>query len=296
MIPLDARGRVAPKKILWATDFSSASKAALPHALALASHYASNLYVAHVISPEFIDFLPPEETETKIEQARKFTDEELEPLLEAARQRGISCQPLVGEGAIWDVLSDMIRQNETDLIIVGTHGRRGLGKLLVGSVAEEVFRMAPCAVLTVGPKTSETSSPDVQLVHILYPVEFVPDTSPGAAYAVSLAEEYRARLTIMKVFEEMAPSPEEKDQIQEPVHHWLDDHVPAESDLRPRTSFELGFGRASEAILKFARDRNVDLIVMNAQRTDPVLAAHLPETDTAYRVVCTASCPVLIAR
>jgi nucleotide-binding universal stress UspA family protein len=62
MKPLDAKGRVAPKKILLATDFSPASAAALPHAMALASHYASNLYIAHVISPEFMDFLPPEET------------------------------------------------------------------------------------------------------------------------------------------------------------------------------------------------------------------------------------------
>jgi nucleotide-binding universal stress UspA family protein len=296
MKPQDLESRVAPKKILLATDFSPASEAALPHALALAGHYASNLYIAHVISPEFMDFLPPEETATKLQQAHRSTNEKLEPLLEAARQKGISGQPLVGEGAIWDVLSDMIHQNGIDLIIVGTHGRRGLKKLLLGSVAEEVFRMAPCPVLTVGLRTSETSSMDVQLSHILYPVEFAPDTSLAADYAVSIAEEFHAKLTFMKVAEEMLPFPEAKDHIQEPVRHWMDDHIPTESKLRERTSFELGFGRAAEAILKFATDRGVDLIVMNVRRLDPVLAAHLPETDTAYEVVRTAPCALLTVR
>jgi len=220
----------------------------------------------------------------------------MERLLSVAGQRGISCQPLVGQGAIWDVLLEMIQQNGIDLIVVGTHGRRGLRKLLLGSVAEEVFRMAPCPVLTVGPKTPETRLRDVQLGHILYPVEFVPDSSHAAAYAVSLAEEYHAKLTYMKVFEDMVSSPEEKAQIQEPVRHWMDDHIPTESDLRERTSFEPGFGPTAEAILKFASDRGVDLIVMGVRRLDPVMAAHLPKPDTAYEVLRTTPCPVLTVR
>ena len=296
MKPLDPESRVAPKKILLATDFSPASEAALPHALTIASHYGSKIYVAHVICPEFMDLLPPESTPTMLQHARGLTEQKLEPLLSAGRQKGISCQPLIGEGVIWDVLLDMIHQNGIDLIVVGTHGRRGLRKLLLGSVAEEVFRMAPCPVLTVGPKTSETRSMDVQLGHILFPLEFVPDSSDAAAYAVSLAEEYHAKLTFMKVFEEMVPSPEEKAQVQEPVRHWMDDHIPTESDLRERTSFELGFGPAAEAILKFATDRGVDLIVMGVQRLDPVIAAHLPKPDTAYEVVRTAPCSVLTVR
>ncbi|HXX23661.1 MAG TPA: universal stress protein [Terriglobia bacterium] len=296
MKPPDLTSQVAPKKILFATDFSSASKAVLPYAVSLAAHYGSNLYFAHVIALKYPDFPPPEERVTKLEQAREFTEQELERLLEAALQKGISCQPLVGEGAVWDVLSDMIHENSIDLVIVGTHGRRGLKKLLLGSVAEEVFRMAPCPVLTVGPKISETSSMDVQLVHILYPVEFAPDTNCAAAYAISLAEEYGAKLTFMKVLEETVASPELKAQIQEPVTHWMDDHVPSGSVLRERTSFELGFGRAPEAIVAFARDRGVDLIVMGMRHLDPVLAGHLPETDTAYEVVRTAPCPVLTVR
>ena len=296
MNPSDPKSRVAPKKIMLATDFSPASEAALPHALTIGGHYGSTVYIAHVICPEFTNLVPPESTAATVQEAQRFTQRNMERLLSVAGQRGISCQPLVGEGAIWDVLSDMIQQNGIDLMVVGTHGRGGLRKLLLGSVAEEVFRLAPCPVLTVGPKTSETPSMDVHLGHILYPLEFVPDPSDAAAYAVSLAEEYHAKLTFMKVFEEMVASPEVKAEVQEPVRHWMDDHIPAESDLRERLSFEPRFGPTAEAILKFASHHGVDLIVMGVRRLDPVMAAHFPQPDTAYEVVRTAPCPVLTVR
>jgi nucleotide-binding universal stress UspA family protein len=296
MKPLDAKSRIAVKNILLATDFSPASEAALPHALTIAGHYGSKLYVAHVICPELADLLAPELSPTMLDHARGFAQQRIERLLSTGRQQGVPCQPLIGEGAIWDVLLEMIHQNGIDLIVLGTHGRRGLRKLLLGSVAEEVFRMAPCPVLTVGPRTPEMRSANVQLAQILYPLEFVPDSSDAANYTVSLAEEYHAKLTLMKVFEDMVPSPEEKAQVQEPVRHWMEDHIPTESDLCERTNFELGFGPAAEAILKFATDRSVDLIVMGVKRLDPVMAAYLLKPDTAYAVVCNAHCPVLTVR
>ena len=296
MTPLEPQMRVAPKRILLATDFSPASEVTLPYALTIARHYGSELLVAHVIPPEFADLIAPGRQSTIPQEAQRFAQQNMERFLHAGRDWGVSCQPLIGEGAIWDVLQGMIQQNGIDLIVVGTHGRRGLRKLLLGYVAEEVFRMAPCPVLTVGPKTSEIESMDVHLDHILYPLEFVPDTSDAAAYAVSLAEEYHARLTFMKVLAQVVPSPDVNDAVEEPVRHWMDDHIPMESDLRQRTSFEPGFGPAAEVILKFARERSVDLIVMGVRRLDPVTAAHLPKPDTAYEVVATSPCPVLTVR
>jgi nucleotide-binding universal stress UspA family protein len=296
MEPQGQKSRAPLKNILWATDFSPASEAALPQALQIAVQYGSKLYIAHVISPELLELLPSETMLKIVQDARGCAQEKMDSLLRTARERGVECQPLVGEGAIWDVLQDMIRDNGIDLIVVGTHGRRGLEKLLLGSVTEEVFRLAPCPVLTVGPKTLPMRSRDVELSHILYPVAFVPDPSAAAAYAVSLAEEYHARLTFMKVFEGTVPFPELEGEVQEPVRHWMDDHVPVGSDLRKRTCFEPGFGPAAEAILKFAADRAVDLIVMGVKRLDPVMAAHLPKSDTAYEVVRSAQCPVLTVR
>jgi len=281
------------KNILVATDFSPASEAALPQAIKIAGQYGSNLYIAHVICAELLHFLPADSTTTIIEDARRLARQDMESYLGAASQKGVPCQPLIGEGVIWDVLRDMIRENRIDLIVVGTRGRRGIGKLLLGSVTEEVFRLAPCPVLTVGPKTLPMRSRDVELSHVLYPLEFIPDTSLAATYAVSLAEKYHARLAFMKVFEESVPAQELDSATAEPARHWVDDHVPVGSDLRKRTSFEPAFGPAADAILKFATDRGVDLIVMGVQRFDPGISAHLPKSDTAYEVVRAAPCPVL---
>ena len=296
MEPLEPGGPLALKNILLATDFSPASGVALPQALKIAGQYGSKLYIAYVICPELLQFGPQESTMATVQDARRMAQQNMESLVSAATQRGIQCEPLIGEGAIWDVLEDMIREKSIDLIIVGTHGRGGVGKLLLGSVAEEVFRLAPCPVLTVGPKTLEMRSRDVELSHILYPLEFLPDPSAAATYAVSLAEQYHARLTFMKVFEERVPSSELEAAVEEPARHWMDDHVPIGSDLRKRTRFEPGFGPAADAILKFAGDHGVDLIVMGVRRLDPVMAAHLPKPDTAYTVVCNAQCPLLTVR
>jgi nucleotide-binding universal stress UspA family protein len=296
MKPLDAKSRIAPRNVLLATDFSPASEAALNHAMAIAGHYGSKLYVAHVIGQEFKDLLAPEVTRTRLEHAEELTQQKIEQLAGAARERGVQCQALIGHGAVWNALLDLIRQNGIDLVVVGTHGRRGARKLLLGSVAEEVFRLAPCPVLTVGPKTSETQVADAPVRHVLYPLEFAPDSGDAALYAVSLSEMYHAKLTLLKVFEDMVPSPEEKAQVQEPVRHWIDDHLAEGSSLRERTSFELGFGPAAQAILKYAMEGGVDLIVMAVRRLDPIMAAHLEKPDTAYQVICSAPCPVLTIR
>ena len=129
MTALDGKNRVAPKKIILATDFSPQSEAALPYALTIARHYGSELFVAHVISPGFADHIAPGSTPRTSEEAQRLVDQNMERFLSAGREWGVSCQPLIGDGEIWDILHGMILQCSIDLIVVGTHGRRGLRKL-----------------------------------------------------------------------------------------------------------------------------------------------------------------------
>jgi nucleotide-binding universal stress UspA family protein len=110
MKPQDLGSRAAPKKILLATDFSHASELSLPHALTIADHYGSTLYIAHVICPGFTGLFPPESTAATLQEARRFAQQNMERFLSAGRRRGVSCQPLIGEGAIWDVL---LKRNTT---------------------------------------------------------------------------------------------------------------------------------------------------------------------------------------
>jgi nucleotide-binding universal stress UspA family protein len=283
------------RNILFATDFSAASNAAFAYATTISDRYQSRLYVAHVVSLEPFDLIAPEAAPSMIEKARDRARQKILELVGERRAQADGFHPLVGDGTVPDVLVEMMRRNHIDLAILGTHGRRAFKKLLLGSVAEEVFRVAPCPVLTIGPRTTAPNA-TIELRHILYPLEFVPDPSDAARYAISLADQYGASLTVMNIREAMPAAENRSEQLTQPAERWVDDHIPASSDLRHRVRLERGFGPAGAAILNFATKAAVDLIVMPVKRVDPVLAAHLPKPDTAYEVVSGASCPVLTVR
>jgi nucleotide-binding universal stress UspA family protein len=281
--------------VLFATDFSPASEAGFAYAVMIADRYHAKLYVAHVINLEPFGLIAAESTPARIEQAREQARQRMERMLGAQRLPADRYQAIVAEGTVAEVLLDILQRNHIDMAILGTHGRRAFKKLLLGSIAEELFRAAPCPVLTIGPRTASVPA-SVELQHILYPLQFAPDSSEAAKYAVSLAQQYAATLTVMNVREDMPSSANKEEQLTEPVEHWIEDHVPDGSDLRNRLRFERGFGPAAGAILGFATKAAVDLIVMSVRRLDAVVAAHLPTPDTAYDVVSRAPCPVLTIR
>jgi nucleotide-binding universal stress UspA family protein len=126
------------------------------------------------------------------------------------------------------------------------------------------------AVLMVGPRTAWAPA-NIELRHIPYLLEFEPDSSEVAKYAVSLAQRYAADLTVMNVREDMPPSTakeEKQEQITEPFKFWIEDHISEGSNLRNRVRFERGFGPATEAILNFVSESAVDVIVMSVPCID----------------------------
>ena len=145
---------ISLKNILFATDFSEASQAALPYAAAIARRYDSQLHIAHIMSPAsyVIPSQPgdPVTIDSIHEAARADVRQRMETL--ASHLKTVPHHTYVREGEVWESLSDIIRTHEIDLLVVGTHGRTGVKKLLLGSKAEEILRLAPCPVLTVGPK------------------------------------------------------------------------------------------------------------------------------------------------
>jgi nucleotide-binding universal stress UspA family protein len=292
---LEPNTKISIKNVLFATDFSPATETAFSYAVTIAKRYGSTLYVAHVINVESFDLLESETARTTLKKAHDEAQRKITQLLASQPLEPDRCRIVVADGAISETLLDILTRNHVDVAVIGTHGRRAFRKLLVGSVAEEVFRMSPCPVLTAGPKMASVPSGN-GLHHILYPVEFAPDTSKAAEYAVSLAERYFAMLTVINVREDMPTSPNTAEQFTEPFERWIKDHVPADSGLSNRIRFERGFGSATDSILDFAAKETVDVIVMSVRPLDPVMAAHLPKPDTAYELISRAPCPVLTIR
>lgn len=286
---------IALNNLLFATDFSAASDSAFQYAVSIAKRYCAQMYVVHVIDLEPFDLVAYESSSSMLRQVHEEARQKIERMLTAQGLSSDQCHIIVGEGVVPDTLIETMRQHQVDLAVLGTHGRRAFKKLLLGSIAEEVFRIAPCPVLTVGPKTA-TSTSIIKLQHVLYPVEFAPDRSDAAKYAISLAEKYDAKLTIMNVAEAMPASSNKPEDFPVPARSWIEEHISKSSGLRNRLYFERGFGPAAEAILDFASKVAVDLIVLGARQMDPIIAAHSPKPDTAYEIVSRAACPVMILR
>jgi nucleotide-binding universal stress UspA family protein len=268
-------------KILVATDFSETSNRALEHALSLARTYNSKIFLTHIIPVDLMT--APELAAASREQACRAAREGMERTLDCDRFFGVAHQEIIEEGALWPSLETLIDKYGIDLIVVGTHGKGVLQKLLIGSSAEQIFRQAGGPVLTVGPDVRREPFYGVELKNILFATAFGPGAERQAAYAFSLAQEHRSRITLFHV--EQRP-----DEEQEIVNR-LQKLIPSVTDLHCLPLFRVEWGDPVKEILRVAEQTRADLIVLGA-KARMGLAGHVPHTK-AYQVICGASCPVL---
>jgi nucleotide-binding universal stress UspA family protein len=140
-------------RILYATDFSSASRPALTQAISLARENRAALRVVHALPPLVLGdgsaFVPPGTYETIDRRARQHAQKQLTALVARARKAGARATSLLLVGTPQEQVPRAARRMRADLIVIGTHGRTGMSKVLLGSVAERLVRLAPCPVLTV---------------------------------------------------------------------------------------------------------------------------------------------------
>lgn len=286
---------ISISKILVTTDFSSVSDHALDFAISLARRYDARIYLAHVITPDPFQFAEPQLAQATYEKVRQAAEEGVTDILISGKLRGIPHEVLLEEGNVWPTLEGLIRKHEIDLVITGTHGRGKVQKILIGSVAEEIFRKADCAVLTVGPKVQNGHAPEIELNHILFATDFGPGAEKAAAYAFSLAQEHNATLTLLHVIESAAAYTEESVARQREINVVrMKKLMPEGGENWCTPEFRATFGAAVEEILIAAKESKADLIVMGAKARNS-LAGHAPMT-VAYNVVSKATCPVLTVR
>jgi nucleotide-binding universal stress UspA family protein len=300
---------VAIKNILFATDFSPASEAALPYVTALSLRYGSMLHVAHVIPDPLVVGLgapDPAVMGAIYEGVHSTAQERIQQL--GNRLKGYAHQTYIRHGRVADEIAGLIESQNIDLLVLGTHGRTGLGRLLMGSVAEEIFRIAAVPVLTVGPRVRslvesipvghERELPPAQMnfCHILYATDLRPVTEHGCSYAVSLAREFRSNLTLLHVIEDYREQLGKHPKLIDEVLGKLSELLPEEDGFR-MPELLARYGSPAEVILETAEERDADLIVMGVRPPAGLLmsTAHLGGS-TAHGVVVGANCPVLTVR
>jgi nucleotide-binding universal stress UspA family protein len=301
---------ISIKNVLFATDFSANSEAALPYAAAICRRFGSTLHVAHVVSDTSlllmtggVDYVS---MGTLYEDAHTEATEKIKRL--ADHFGGISHRTHVRHGKVWSNLSRIIEENEIDLIVVGTHGRTGLGKLLLGSVAEEILRHAPCPVLTVGPKVegraklplfpakaTDLAPVELELRQIVCATNFAPNSATLVPLVVKLAEEFQARLTLTHVLENYAELGNWPGPIEDGLKK-LRELVPKDAALQYAPETVLEFGPPATCILKVASEQEADLLVLGPRPAEEVgTNTHLPWTTT-HQVIAQAKCLVLTVR
>jgi len=287
--------RIQFKNILFATDFSPSAKLGVPYAAELASRYGANLYAFHVRTPAVNPMTPPNSWRGLEEAAKSEIKQQKQELL--ATFAGIQPEILISEGDLWFNLEAAIEEHDIDLIVLGTRGRSGISKFLWGSAAEEIFRQAPCPVMTVGPQVPVQPKEGEQFAHILFATDFSPESVAAAPYALSLAAEYRAQLTLLHVVVEMKVGDlVQPSEVMASDTRLLRNLVPPEAEWCV-PEYVVERGPASERILDVAARRGANLIVLGVRRPSgfPGAATHLL-IATAHKVVSEAHCPVLTVR
>jgi len=286
---------ISLQNILLATDFSSCSETALSYAIGMSRHCGSTLHTVSVIPPDI-------NADVYLQDPlylRHSAENKMANLVKSGLFKGIKHHELVKEGfgSISEVLLELIGRFEIDLIVLGTHGRGGIKKLVLGSVAEQIADSAYCPVLTVGPHIPSKLGPELKLRRILYATDLLPGSARALTYALWLVEHEHGHLTLLYVLKMPTDVPSGYPEAErDTATKRLAELLPPETTLSVETEFIVEIGASAEHILKVAEDQGADLIVMGPHHTShPGVSAHLPWV-TLHQVLCRARCPVLTVR
>jgi nucleotide-binding universal stress UspA family protein len=280
------------RKVLFATDFSSCSEAALRYGVGLSHRYDATLYMVSVVSAEITyDVQPPDPF-----YLRHSAEKKMAKLGDSEMLQGIRHLELIEEGfdSVSKVLLELIDRLHIDLIVLGTHGRGGIKKLVLGSVAEEILNRAPCAVLTIGPHVPPKLISELKLQRILCATDLQPGSERVLAYALWLAKDENAHVTLLHVLKIRTDAPSEHREAQrDTAMKQLVQLLSPETSPSLEVQSIVEIGTPGECILKVAEDQGADLIVIGPHHTfHPRLSAHLPWA-MLHQVLCHAQCPVL---
>ena len=289
------------KNILLATDFSDASEKAFDYAIAIARLHGSKIYLVHVIPPDSTSVIPQPPSDWMRHEAER----EMETLASRSELKQIAHETLLRTGSVWKVLSALIHQQNIELVVLGTHGRGGLKKVVLGSVAEEVVRRVGCPVITVGPHIDIPLSTAGEFHRILFATDFHPASGKALEYALLLANQSQANLILLHVMPPAAlPGPGLIFYHEEAINEWqarvtastaqkLERLLPASVKLWSEPEYVVGFDFVAEGILKVAVERKADLIVMGANRPlSTKVSAHALKA-VSYEVISHSKCAVL---
>ncbi len=281
------------KHILVATDFSPISIGALRHALGIARRYQSNVSLLHVIDPSIYGLAGPDGISADTETAQHDAERIEAGLRSDGSLEGLKFDAKVSVGPVWDTIAEAIEDKRSAVLVLGTHGRTGLRKLALGSVAECAFREAPCPVMTVGPRVLQSKSCGAEAKHFLVPTDLSPESLEALPYGTSLAEATQGDVSLLYVRDSRSRNKDRDAESVEAANARLRELLQAHPDAQAITPFIVKTGSPAEVVVAFAKEHQMDLIVMGRRAWSEDSP---PMWRTAYTIVTQAACPVLSMR
>ena len=279
------------EKIVVATDFTPESEKALAYASALARQYASRLTLAHVIDTSVTAESEAAVVDSSLDGMRHFSGKNMELALDNLGIEGVTAQGKTLEShKPAEAIVELAHDVDADLLVVGTHPRHGISKLVLGSCSEGIARTATCPVMTIGPNASPKPL-DMAFRSIVFATDLQHDAAEKAAVALSFARDSIANIHICHVIEDHTESFADAFRQYSQVESALSKLLPDASCIWCSPKPSVLFGDVDKEILKVASDTEADLIVLGARRGVSWLNRFWD--GVVEQIVSQAKCPVL---
>jgi nucleotide-binding universal stress UspA family protein len=286
------------ESILCPVDFSEFSVNAYEYAQSLAWHYKANLFLQHVLySLKPFEFwnVSSDAYEEICRKRRADVEQRLQEFVKRHTRTQIRPQCIAQDGSVTDLILSLAEAQAVSLIVMGTHGLRGIDRLMLGSVTERVLRRARCPVLVVRRPAHHVASSvhDAEPVHLrkmLLCADFSDHAQRASKYALSMAKEYGAELTLLHVLEDIPRSTDFQSATEKLVKQ-LEDFIAPKAREECIVKMMVRIGKPYQQIIQLALEAQSDLVIMGVRGRGALDTALFG--STTYRVIQLGPCPVL---
>jgi nucleotide-binding universal stress UspA family protein len=290
------------KLIVCPIDFSEFSIRAYHYAVSLAEHYRAKLVAQHIVELwryPYADYAASQGDYQELWRAlREGGEERLREFVKKHTHDEIQPELVVHEGIAADSILSFAQARKADVIVMGTHGRRGFDRLVLGSVTDRVMRTAPCPVLAISklPHEFMAAGEERRHVHhlsrILFCTDFSENSQRALNYAISATAEYDAELALLHVLEDVPSPPKTEETIAiATATEQLNKLIPQEERKTLKTKTTVRIGKPYEQIIQFALEAQIDMVTMGVSGRGALDRAVFG--STTYRVIQLGPCPVL---
>ena len=292
------------RRILFPTDFSETADQALNHALFLAEQFEAELHMLHAVVLHDSDPRDPErqfpEPSELLQSLFEIADSELARIVEANESKTFVLKEAKVKGfSAGQVILEYAETYDIDLIVMGTHGRRGPARMFLGSVAEEVVRLSSCPVLTLRRRDEPPAGEAIE--KILVPIDFSEHSKAALAYAREIAALVDSRLLLIHAIEEPVypyfytpaggfSATHQIDELRQKSDEALEKVMAEAGGPEVETERHVVLGRPATEITRFAEEQGIDMIVIATHGLTGL--ERFLVGSTAEQIVRLAPCPV----